>query len=92
MYENRYKDELIFDRIDSKGNVRETQTIFILDRKYNKDEISIHIVKNKENLFMIADNYYDDFRLWWKIAEKNPLITNPFELVEGSELIIPFDE
>lgn len=85
----RYDKEVIYNRTDANGNIKKAQTIKVLDRSYNKDDVTIHIVSNGQNLLSLADDYYGDFRKWYLIAEKNPLITNPFDLQIGMELIIP---
>lgn len=90
MFMGRYSDEIVYDRIiDANGNTKKAQTIRVLDRKYDRDKVTIHIVSHGQNLMSIAEEYYDDFTKWYLIAEKNPTITNPFELPFGMELVIP---
>lgn len=90
---NRYADEITYDRVvDKQGNTKRAQTIKFLDRNYNKDQMTLHIVTYGQTLFSIADTYYGDFRKWYLIAEKNPNITNPFVLQIGTELVIPDEE
>lgn len=86
--EDRYEDEQIYDR-EVGDMLVTTQTIRFLNRSYDPDEVSIHITEDGDNLFSLADEYYDDFTLWWVIAEKNPSIVNPFEVPVGMELIVP---
>lgn len=85
---SRYADEIVYNR-NINGSIKKAQTIKELDRSYDKIDITIHITRYGENLFQLADEYYDDFRLWYLIAEKNPDITNPFNLPIKKELIIP---
>lgn len=88
MVESRYANEEIYDREVGEFYVT-SQTIRFLDRSYNPDEVTIHMTAKGENLMSLADEYYDDFTLWYLIAEKNPTIVNPFEIPFGMELIIP---
>ena len=86
----RYDDEIVYDRVvNSEGKIKQAYTIKELNRHYDKDDIIVHIVSDKQNLFSIAQTYYGDFRKWYFIAEKNSTITNPFILPIGMELVIP---
>lgn len=85
---NRYSKEITYDR-EVNGVTKKAQTIRFLDRTYDINKVTVHIVSDGETLFSIADKYYDDFRKWYLIAEKNPLVINPFKLQIGSELIVP---
>lgn len=87
-FNSRYDEEIVYNR-EVNGVIKKAQTIKELDRTYNIDDITVHLVSYGENLFNLANEYYDDFRLWYLIAEKNPDITNPFQLPIGKELIIP---
>lgn len=50
----------------------------------------VHYVSVNENLFDISLTYYNDARLWWKIADANrDVITDPYELTVGQKLLIP---
>lgn len=88
MVESRYADEEVYDREVGDYYVT-SQTIRFLNRDYDPDEVTIHMTARGENLMSLADEYYDDFTLWYLIAEKNPTIVNPFEVPAGMELIIP---
>lgn len=49
----------------------------------------IHTVKDGENIFNIAYQYYKDSGRWYEIADRNHLY-NPFrELTVGTKLTIP---
>lgn len=88
--EYRYNNEELYERVvDANGNTKIAQTIRILDRSYEKDEVIIHLTKSGEDLMSLADKYYGDFSLWYLIAEKNPSIENPFEIPNNMELIVP---
>lgn len=61
-------------------------------RKIEVDTSSniVHYVGVSENLFDIALIYYDDARLWWKIADANRgIISDPYNLEKGTQLLIP---
>lgn len=85
----RYDNEVIYNRETINGDTRHALTIRVIDRSYEKSKAMIHIVKYGETLFSIADKYYNDFKLWFLIADKNPSISNPFELEANQEIIIP---
>ena len=86
--ENRYADEITYDR-NVNGIVKKAQTIKFLNRDYNIHDVTLHIISDGETLFSISDKYYGDFRKWYLIAEKNPSVTNPFDLQIGAELVVP---
>lgn len=88
-YESRYKNELKYNRFIDGTKTRPSQTIRFIDRSYNKDEISIYISQDGDTLFSISENYYDDFTLWYLIADKNVNIVNPFYIPIGTEVIVP---
>lgn len=86
---SRYEDELLYEVIDSKGENKKAQTFREIDRDYDENNASIHIVRDGDNLFSIAISYYNDVSLWYIIADKNPTINNPFVLTVGDHIIIP---
>lgn len=86
----RYNGDDLYDRVvDEEGNYKVAQEIHILNRKFNQDQVIIHITKYGDDLINLAQRYYSDFTLWYLIAEKNPKIVNPFAVPENMELIIP---
>lgn len=85
----RYDNEVIYNRAGLNGVVRKAQTIRVIDRTYDKASSNVHIVKSGENLLTIAKLYYGSFENWYLIADKNPLVSDPFDLTIGMELIIP---
>ena len=47
-----------------------------------------HTVIEGDTLLSLAQYYFKDSRVWWKIADRN-LILNPFVLEVNTEIIIP---
>lgn len=47
-----------------------------------------HQVMQGETLDLLARQYYGDERLWWRIADANPLIY-PFDIKAGDVLDVP---
>ena len=66
-FNSRYEDEVVYNR-DVNGVIKKAQTIKELDRSYDINDVVIHLVAYGENLFQLAVEYYDDFRLWYLIA------------------------
>lgn len=89
----RYDNEQIYNLVVSDGE-RQCHTFREIDRDYDVENSSLHIVKDGDNLLALAVEYYDDVAKWYIIADKNPAIDNPFKLTVGSQIIIPslFDE
>ena len=85
---SRYSQEIAYNPSGADVS-HKALTIRTISRVYNKEEASVHIVTEGDNLFNLAELYYDDFSKWYMIADKNPLITNPFILENGTEIIIP---
>jgi|SRR6478609_2552160 len=52
----------------------------------NKDKV--HIVRDGDRIWDIAEDRYGDGKLWYIIADANSLV-NPFELETNTSLIIP---
>ena len=52
-----------------------------------------HVIKTGERLDLLAGNYYNDDRLWWRIADANPEFLFAGDLVldrmEGQVILIP---
>ena len=52
-----------------------------------------HVIKTGERLDLLAGNYYNDGRLWWRIADANPEFLFAGDLVldrmEGQVILIP---
>ena len=58
--------------------------------EFKSSEIYVHIVeRDGETLMNLSDRYYSDFRLWYVIADKNPSITNPFDIKAKTKIVIP---
>ena len=61
-----------------------------IKENYTVNDIYIHIVQHDgETLMNLANGYYGDFKLWYVIADKNPAITNPFNIKARTKVIIP---
>jgi len=52
-----------------------------------------HVVKSGDRLDLLARHYYNDDRLWWRIADANPEFADPALLVDedrvGQIILIP---
>ena len=52
-----------------------------------------HVIKTGERLDLLAGNYYNDDRLWWRIVDANPEFLFAGDLVldrmEGQVILIP---
>lgn len=52
-----------------------------------------HVVKSGDRLDLLARHYYNDDRLWWRIADANPEFIHGAELLEedrvGLVILIP---
>lgn len=52
-----------------------------------------HVVKTGERLDLLAGNYYNDDRLWWRIVDANPGFLFGGDMVldrmEGQVILIP---
>jgi nucleoid-associated protein YgaU len=50
----------------------------------------LYQVKQGDRLDLLANTFYRDPRLWWRIAEANPDVMYPDDLLEpGRQLVIP---
>ena len=68
---------------------RETLTTLLRPTSYGSSlDLLTHTVKLNETIHKLALRYYGDARLWWFIADYNPLI-DANNLKEGDSLIIP---
>lgn len=86
----RYQDDEIYDSM-FKGKQRKARDIRIIDDLTEDDDVYIHIVDtSNENLMHLAEMYYSDFKQWYRIADKNPSITNPFNIKVNTKIVIPF--
>lgn len=75
--------------IDPKSKTQKTTLgIRLIDRNL-PEEKTLHIIRDKESLLSIAVDYYGDARLWHKIADINPQISDPYDLKIGAEIFIP---
>lgn len=73
-------------------NGKPTKALEIREIKdeFKSNEIYVHIVeRDGETLMNLADGYYGDFKLWYVIADKNPSITNPFDIKAKTKIVIP---
>lgn len=86
---SRYDGLDIYNVIAPDGQVRRCIATRFIDRTPPDNDSKIHVVKDGENLFDLADEYYGDLTLWYIIAEKNPGVSDPFGLSVGQELVIP---
>lgn len=68
------------------------QRLYRYNLVYQKSaEDKFHIVVDGETLDSIAFKYYKDSKLWWIIYDINlELIFEPFTLIKGITLIIPY--
>lgn len=52
-----------------------------------------HVIKTGERLDLLAGNYYNDDRLWWRIVDANPEFLFGGDMVldrmEGQVILIP---
>lgn len=53
-----------------------------------------HVLKEGQDLFMLAELYYGDFALWWVIYHANQAVIgdDPEDLIPGTELTVPLLE
>jgi len=65
----------------------------ILQRNFIKYQTSstdtIHTIKEGEDLYIIARNYYGASSLWFIVADVNPIIDDIFNLTVGQSITIP---
>jgi LysM repeat protein len=57
-------------------------------QKYSADLARAYVVKDGDNLWLIAHEKYGDVKCWKHIARANG-ITNPLDLEPGTELVLP---
>ena len=53
---------------------------------------AVHIVRKGETMADIAQKYYGDLKLWEKIWQANPQLSNPHRLEKGMRLLIPLEK
>lgn len=87
---SRYKNSRFFD-VDESGH-----EVFagIRPRQINSAEgVLEYIVKSGDRLDLLANNFYNNDRLWWRIADANPqFIFSGYMLDDdmvGDVLLIP---
>lgn len=66
------------------------QAIYRTPIAYNSSVSDVyHTIKYNESLHDIARRYYGSSYLWFLIADVNPIITDIFDLVPGTTILIP---
>lgn len=50
---------------------------------------TVHVVKVTDTLAILAAKYYGDTGRWWVIADANPQVFYPNDLVPGQQIRIP---
>lgn len=82
----QYKEEA--RNIDSTPD-REVITTLLRPTTFISDlDLITHTLKQGEDYHRLALKYYNDARLWWFIADYNPLL-NENNLQEGDKVVIP---
>lgn len=56
---------------------------------YNGQRYQVYVVSEGEEFAMLARRFYKDPGLYWRIADANPQVFYPEDLVAGSVLRIP---
>lgn len=68
---------------------REIVTTLLRPTSYSSQlELISHTIRQGENMHNLALKYYKDARLWWFIADYNPLL-DANNLKEGDQVVIP---
>ena len=81
-----YKEEA---RSSDSAPEREVLTCLLRSTTYGSIlDLINHTVKEGETIHKLALHYYGDARLWWFIADYNPLVDASY-LKEGDKVIIP---
>jgi hypothetical protein len=85
---SRYAGLPIFDALDAKGVSHPTVAIRPPVELAPGTAVYQHQVSGVENIEYLAWRYYGDSRMWWKIADANPLVF-PLDITPGMTLTIP---
>lgn len=60
---------------------------------FNKENSTVHTVRNGERLDLLAAKYYGDPQLFWVFVDANVDVLTDDDLIPGSSLIVPaYDE
>lgn len=85
--ESRYETADVIPLPDRTGVYR--ATIIPTRTVRVPDSYSVHRVVTGERLDTLASRAYSDAELWWIIADANPELSYPDDLVPGSLIRIP---
>lgn len=84
--ESRYETATVLPIADNNGVYHAT---IIPGPVATVQEYTVHVVQDGDRLDNLAGQAYGDAEFWWKIADANPNLAFPDELVPGTLLRIP---
>lgn len=83
---SRYQNQPLLMIVDDAGN--SNLTVFASPRSTTNNFV-YHKVIDGDRFDNLAAAYFNDSRLWWKIADVNPEVFYPENLVSGTLVRIP---
>lgn len=83
---SRYQDEPIVTATTASGEVR--QAVF---RTTAAGDIGgrYHVWRSSDRIDQVAEKYLGSGDQWWRIADLNPEVLDPFAIVPGTMLVVP---
>lgn len=80
-------------RADSTPGSTPERVDVVLGRRYTSWAPPLgskqHVVVSGETFHLLADHFYGDAALWYRIADVNPEVFNPDDLTEDAVIWIP---
>lgn len=67
------------------------EVVHLMPAIWNRYPFVEHTTKGFESFDLIAFNTYGDPTAWWFVAEMNPGVVHPEDLVAGTPLLVPLE-
>lgn len=84
---DRYTGEKIVDMPHRNGT--QVRVVLRRPRLYENQRYITYTITAADRMWTLADKYYRNSLDWWVIADMNPQITCPDDLVYGLTALIP---
>lgn len=86
---DQYGHAVMSDRYSRRFENRETSYLMTIYFGTNSLPPQNYMAREDDNMQMLAFRALQDPRFWWVIADANPQIRHPFDLMMGDPMFVP---